>query len=527
MTIGSGRRGLGGVAVLLVVVLAGAVAGPAAAWSDERCTVSDLGHVWSGGWTSDVAVSADGSTVAIVDLDDRFDQRLVIRDLASGEETVIEVPDDYYGLESPSLSADGSVVAYVATSEWCARGGCVPILDTFVRDLDTGATTMITPKATSAAPALSADGTALVYAAGDEDWIPYSVVWRDLETGEEQVVVEHDDDLWLSPPSSISPDGSLVAFREGAFDGWVRVYDTATRELLPPLHEPRYRSWEPRFLADGVRVVYQSEDLGGDPDHSGTFVHDLSTGTTVALRDLGPEGLLAGNGTRVAFGASTNLDGGNPDGNRELFAYDIATRAITQLTDTTEAGWTAPAAVSSDGGVIAFLGAREDDDRYVVAVATTCFPPPRPDAHVAAAATRRYVGDDQFAVRASPAQRRDRSIPAGASRSFLVRLQNDRSTSDTLTVMVQEGGAAGFTVRYRLGPSDVTAEVAAGTFTTGSLAAGEAAVLQVKITAGDDVAPGARHRVDLTARSATNPVAADTVRARVTVPTGATVAPTS
>ena len=116
----------------------------------------------------------------------------------------------------------------------------------------------------------------------------------------------------------------------------------------------------------------------------------------------------------------------------------------------------------------------------------------------------------------TPAQKVAVPIAAGGSRSFLVRLQNDRTAIDSLTVAGRDAGRPGYTVQYKHLGVDVTSQVEAGTFTTGPLEPGASVVLQVKTTADPGVPAGARHRVDVTARSVANPVAGDTVRARVT-----------
>jgi hypothetical protein len=223
---------------------------------------------------------------------------------------------------------------------------------------------------------------------------------------------------------------------------------------------------------------------------------------------------VSGDGTEVAWTSAGDPTGANPDGGLELFSTVLATGETSQLTD---------------GGAqeLDVLGISATGDHVVSAnhhaetglgltLTTTCAPAPRPDVQVATAASRRYVGDDVYAVQPLATQKRASPIAGGDSRSFLVLIENDRSTTDTFTVAGRDAGRPGYRVQYRYQGAGVSAAVRAGTFTVGPLDPGEHATLQVKVTAGAGVPRGARHRVDVTARSATNPVAADTVRARLT-----------
>src|SRR5690606_2244824 len=139
---------------------------------------------------------------------------------------------------------------------------------------------------------------------------------------------------------------------------------------------------------------------------------------------------------------------------------DLATGTTSQLTSTGTDSRLDALAVSADGRRVAYASrTRSGPDRVMtLSIATTCDPAPRADAQIATAISRRYVGKDVYAVDATPAQRRMATISSG-SRSFLVRLQNDRAAADTLTVSGQDAGDPGFRVRYRYRGAEVTEEV--------------------------------------------------------------------
>jgi VCBS repeat-containing protein len=96
--------------------------------------------------------------------------------------------------------------------------------------------------------------------------------------------------------------------------------------------------------ADGTRIVFTSiNDLtGGNPDGNGeVFLYDTTTETFTQVTHTNGffvnnwQTSLSGDGQHIAFSSFADLTGGNPDGNRELFLYEVATGAFTQVTDTT------------------------------------------------------------------------------------------------------------------------------------------------------------------------------------------------
>jgi Tol biopolymer transport system component len=63
-------------------------------------------------------------------------------------------------------------------------------------------------------------------------------------------------------------------------------------------------------------------------------------------------------GTRIAFSASSNLTGENPDYNNEIFLVDTTTRAVTQLTHST-GNFNGFPAINANGTRIAFASAED------------------------------------------------------------------------------------------------------------------------------------------------------------------------
>jgi hypothetical protein len=373
--------------------------------------------------------------------------------------------------------------------------------------------------------ALSPDGTTLV-SAGAHDHVfeaPRHLILHDLLTA---TSIEFGE-AWLRSAPTISSDNARIAFDSSedlTGDNPDRhteifVFNTSTGSLRQITSDPSYSSSSPRFLAAPRTLTFVSRrEVGGSNSahRRRTFLHDLRSRATTPLPSVVADGLVSGDGSSVAFTSTADLVGANDDANAELFTYDLASGVVGQHTSTTDEGHR-PWAISDAGDLIALATPTDDTNRHHdLAIATTCAPAPRADAQLATATARRYAGEDIYAVHPVPAQRLQVPIAPGTSRSFLVRLQNDRAVPDALAVSGRDAGRPGYSVQYRQNGSDVTALVEAGDYTTGVLGTGASVVLQVKITADESVPRNARHRVDVTARSVANPVAGDAVRAQVT-----------
>src|SRR5690606_13237399 len=287
------------------------------------------------------------------------------------------------------------------------------------------------------------------------------------------------------------------------------------------------------FTDDGATVAFATDQQVLDTVPAGTlrtYLHDLATGTTTPLSDRAPgvdTGQLSPDGTRIIYRADTDPYGTNPDRTPQLFTHDIATGATTQLTRGTtrlprrhdRVTW--PVAQSHDGTVLAFntnrnLTGANPNETTVAIRTTTCDPPPRPDSAIATTAPRPHTGDDLHSAVATPAQDLPLPVDPGQTATFHVRVENERTATDTLRLKGIDRGDPGYRIRYRAGTTDITTAVQAGTYRTPPLAPGQTATITIQITALADAAPATTRTVDLTAISTTNPVARDTVRAKVT-----------
>lgn len=93
-----------------------------------------------------------------------------------------------------------------------------------------------------------------------------------------------------------------------------------------------------------------------------------------------------------------------------------------------------------------------------------------------------------------------RNLPAGATRNFVVRIQNDGTGTDTITVQGQ-GSSSHFRIRYFDGPTNVTAAVTAGTYKLTNLAAGTSGELRVEMKVENSAPNNATVTATVTATS--------------------------
>jgi Tol biopolymer transport system component len=293
---------------------------------------------------------------------------------------------------APSISADGSVVAFQSRASTLTGGDTNGGLDVFVRRRASRETQRVSGgpgvSAGSSAPALSADGGSAAF----ESFAPelgggaFSDIFLRHSGGpifRLTAPTGNGDDVGGSAPS-ISADGARVAFQSsnqqliaGDDNGLSDVFlwrGNSIRRLSEDLGgaEANGFSDQPAIAGGGGFVAYRSEatNLVAGSDAVATadvFVTALSGVTqrvSLALGGAQPNGdsedpALSGNGELVAFrSAASNLVPGDGNGRDDIFVYDRnrgATERVSVASDGAEG--TAHAvqpSISSDGRFVAF-----------------------------------------------------------------------------------------------------------------------------------------------------------------------------
>ena len=343
------------------------------AGTTERLTVATGGGEPDGG-SGSASISADGRMAAfasaatnLVPGDTNAKTDVFILDRETGE--IRSATAGGNGASTlPLISADGRRVAFLSVATDLVAGDTNGLADTYLYDVDTGVTTLVSEGTAGAAgdgasagtPAISGDGRFVAFnsaatnlVAGDANARTDTFV-RDLQTGVTEIASVSSEERQtreavFSAPS-ISADGRFVAF-----DTW---------------------SWQlvPLDTNGDVGPVFPNFAVGFD-----VYVRDRLAGTTVEVtvtsagvesdRDSGyPQ--LSPDGRYVTFTTpSANLVPGDTAGQTDVFVHDLLTGATERVsvsaTEEQGDGGSFLSTISDGGRVVAFQSAASnliDDD---------------------------------------------------------------------------------------------------------------------------------------------------------------------
>jgi hypothetical protein len=141
--------------------------------------------------------------------------------------------------------------------------------------------------------------------------------------------------------------------------------------------------------------------------------------------------------------------------------------------------------VSSDSSV-GFQGWYVDDFRiYTCGTSATR----QPDGSIRVG-TGAFVGDNVYNTTAI-GQKKTGSAPVGSTITFGISMQNDGSAADSFRVLAA-GSTTAYNVKYKVGATDVTTAVVAGTHQTPSLAPGATHLITVKVKVKSSAAVGSK-----------------------------------
>ena len=156
-------------------------------------------------------------------------------------------------------------------------------------------------------------------------------------------VISHDD------VPAISADGTLVSFQsEGDLTGGnadlseeLFLYDADTDTITQVTDSTGSNFQSNRFSSispDGTLVAFKSNlDLTGEnPAGNEIFLYDIHTDMISQITtSIFPEGIprFSADGNYIIFSANNDITGGNPDFNDEIFLYDISADMFLQYTD--------------------------------------------------------------------------------------------------------------------------------------------------------------------------------------------------
>jgi Tol biopolymer transport system component len=379
--------------------------GDAANGDSEDVDVSRTGRLVAFTSVATDLVPADDNELADVFVRDRRADTTIL---------VSAAPDGSVGNSqsgSPSISANGRYVAFDSFASDLVEGDTNDANDVFVRDLDEGTTTLISvdmmggpSDSGSGDPSISPDGRYVAFESaatdlvdGEDEPLTSDVFVRDLETGLTTVVSVDVDGAAPDGESfapAISRGGTRVAFWSSASDlvsGDTNGFDDIfVRDLVARTTErvsvaadggdSDQLSRDPDISANGERVAFASRANNLVPDDNNgfvidIFVRDLTAGTTVRASvdaqggdpgDNSEGPTLSADGNLVAFYSRARdlVEPRQGDFVQDVFVRDLAA-ATTQLLTRDEQG-RAPnghsswPAISNNGKVVGFESFAED-----------------------------------------------------------------------------------------------------------------------------------------------------------------------
>jgi len=218
-----------------------------------------------------------------------------------------------------------------------------------------------------------------------------------------------------------------------------------------------------------------------------------------------------------------------PDGDlnhpRGALTLDVAPSSVDRATyrsfDLTNDGLTVPAGGTRLVRRAYVMGTSQSVVNAKAAANEKKLNPYRPDGAIKIAGASTYVGNNVYSTlgthETTTASRR-----RGSRATFVVRVQNDGTTTDTFRLH-GPGGSSSFSVHYYAGTTgsqDITAAVRAGTYKVSSLAPGAARSFRVVVTVRSAATTGSVKSWLVTALSAHDGTRKDAVKAAVRVAAG-------
>jgi hypothetical protein len=333
------------------------------------------------------SISRDGTKVAFYSRASNLDPAdaegthdVYVKDLLTGDITLVSTSDT--GVKGngssldPSLSDDGTRVAFWSVATNLDPGDTVGFNDVYVKDLSSGDITLASTSDTgvkgdsdSDLPALSADGMTVAFDSRATNFDPadtstdHDIYVKDVVTGDIVLASASDAGVKSNDESfdlSLSADGTRVAFGSNATnldpgdtvpdgsDIYVKELTTGDITLASTSdtgQKGNGLSTRPSLSSDGTRVAFSSMATNVDPADTSTdddvYVNDLVTGgiTLASTSDTGVKGngsaaSLAGDGTRVAFATGLSMDPGDTDAIVDIYLKTLPSVATSiDITD--------------------------------------------------------------------------------------------------------------------------------------------------------------------------------------------------
>ena len=318
--------------------------------------------------SSDATIVAfDSAATNLVDRDRNGASDIFVHNVNTGETALISKPIDSESdgsSFSPSVSADGNLIAYQSLATNLVDNDSNDAADIFVYDRNSGSTTRacantIEPDSFSYSPAISADGNFIAFASAASNLVPgddndqVDIFVCDLRSGEiERVSIGIDGEQGnaASILPAISSTGCFIAFkseasnlvsndRNGLVDVFVHARGGGGTQLISEARlggSANDASFPPSISYDGRFVAFGSAAndivIGDLNEIPSVYLRDRSSGD-IRLVDMSDDGEqanggtpdaatgLSGDGGWVSFvSAAENLGGNDTNQANDIFA---------------------------------------------------------------------------------------------------------------------------------------------------------------------------------------------------------------
>jgi len=342
------------------------------------------------------SLSADGTRIAFTSDSDFLNQGLADNQfevwlydtIAMTYTRITTASDSARDSSSPSLSADGTRVAFLSNSDLLSQGLSAEQTAAWLYDTTTMTYTRLAlvsdgspyhPRSIGR-PILSLNGTRIAFHS-DSDFLGQNIpddqfeIWLyDTTAMTLTRITTASHFLRSSVYPELNLDGTLVYFYSdsdflgqgnpyGQFEVW--LYNTATLTYTRITSSPGRDSAAPVSSADGTRVVFNSDVdfLNQNLHHFEVWLYDTvaMTYTRVTTSDFPRDSWshfanLSPSGTKVAFVSDSDFVGQSAvEGDCHIWLYDIATLTYVLVPDTGYQGFGVdPISLNTDGSTLAF-----------------------------------------------------------------------------------------------------------------------------------------------------------------------------
>jgi Tol biopolymer transport system component len=320
-------------------------------------------------------ISANGSYVAFASVATNLTANPAVtnlnifrKDLQTGATILISVSTNGTGSAAGNcsdavISADGRYVTFLSTAQNLAPGTSSTFgsISTFWRDVNSGSTIVLNSGGTTLLPSMSADGRYVAYQTNQLNQlrIRNTQLGRDIYTNSATIL-----------SAAISPDGGRVLYRRTSPDQ-VSVDQIATRSILLSFSSTAPVQSSSQWSSDGRYVVF----VGNTNATNAVFVCDLATSSTTLVSCSAANGgvanapsdmpVISGDGRYVVYRSyATDIVTGDTNPAPKIYLFDRFSGHNTILsaaqTDATPFPWISVPVISGGAENVAFLSAGSD-----------------------------------------------------------------------------------------------------------------------------------------------------------------------